>query len=119
MRRKAWAEQTKAPVTSSEWMELFSMVFSLSSSSFRYASFLPQERMSRTVSSPSWMQSDTARLVRIFVVPKLSCSFLEPAVRSTATGTTHSTASAIRQSHRSMHPPMKRVEKTEAKSCGI
>ena len=61
--------------------------------------------MSRTVSSPSWMQSVTARLLRIFLVPKASWIFLLPAVSPTATGTTHSTARAMRQSQANMAAP--------------
>ena len=64
------------------------------------------------------MQSATARLLRIFCVPKASWTPLEPAVSSTATGTTHSTAAAMRQSQQNMHSPITAVDSTEAKSWG-
>ena len=65
------------------------------------------------------MASVTARLARMFWVPKTSWSFLEPVVSSTAAGNTHSTARAIRQLMESMQIPMKIVEKMEAKSWGM
>ena len=64
------------------------------------------------------MQSATARLFRIFCVPRESWIFLLPTVSATATGTTHSTAAAMRQSQQNMQIPMTAVEKTEANSCG-
>ena len=42
-----------------------------------------------------------------------------PAVSSTATGTTQSTATARRQSQQNMHTPMTAVERMEAKSWGM
>ena len=91
------------------------MAASFASRPSRYRSCRWQALMSRMVSSPSWMQSATARLFRIFFVPKASWIFLLPA---TATGTTHSTARAMRQSQANMHTPITSVEPTEANSWG-
>ena len=94
------------------------MADSFASRPSRYRSCRWQALMSRMVSNPSWMQSATARLFRIFFVPKASWIFLLPAVSATATGTTHSTAKAMRQSHTNMHAPITSVEPIEANSCG-
>ena len=115
---KACAEHTNTPVASSERMELPSMAASFASRSPRYRSCRWQALMSRMVSSPSWMQSATARLFRIFFVPKASWIFLLAAVSATATGTTHSTARAMRQSQRNIHTPIISVEPMEANNWG-
>ena len=94
------------------------MADSFASRPSRYRSCRWQALMSRMVSNPSWMQSATARLFRIFFVPKASWIFLLPAVSATATGTTHSTARAMRQSQANMHTPITSVEPTEANSWG-
>ena len=65
------------------------------------------------------MASATARFVRMFRVPKASWSFLDPAVSSTAAGSTHSTARAIRQSKQNMQTPINTVERMEANSWGM
>ena len=94
----------------SPWLQVSSLVFSM------YASCRLHALISRMVSSPSWIQSATARLFKIFFVPKESWIFLLPAVRRTAAGTTHNMASAIRQSQTNMATPITSVEKTDAKS---
>ena len=65
------------------------------------------------------MASATSRFVRMFRVPKASWSFLDPAVSSTAAGSTHSTARAIRQSKQNMQTPINTVERMEANSWGM
>ena len=94
------------------------MAASFASRSLRYRSCRWQALMSRMVSSPSWMQSATARLFRMFFVPKASWIFLLPAVSANATGATHSTASAMRQSQANIHAPITSVEPMEANSWG-
>ena len=94
------------------------MAASFFSSFSMYASCRLHALISRMVSSPSWIQSATARLFKIFFVPKESWIFLLPAVRRTAAGTTHKMASAIRQSQTNMATPITSVEKTDANSCG-
>ena len=64
------------------------------------------------------MQSATARLLRMFCVPRASWIFFEPTVNSTATGTTHSTAAAMRASQQNMAAPTTSVDSTEANSWG-
>ena len=117
--RNIWDAVTMVPFNSSRRMVMDSTFRIFWSSPLRYSSCWLLALMSWIFSMHSWIPSEAAIFFPFCLRSTWSTMGLVPAARRKDMGTTHSTASPIRQSAAIRHTPMIAVDRKAPMSSGI